>query len=96
MAERETQGRVLFDSAEVAQDILAHWLERFEAVAGAGGMAADALAQAVVDGDEHSGPALLEGHGLGHVGPPHHIHRRGGNGAIVRALLRTADPVRRE
>jgi hypothetical protein len=37
-----------------------------------------------------------EGHGLGHVGAPHHVHRRGGDGAVMGALLRTADPVLRE
>jgi hypothetical protein len=36
----------------VAQDTPAHRLERLEAFAEAGGMAADALAGAVVDGDE--------------------------------------------
>src|SRR4051794_15817616 len=80
----------------MAQDALAHRLERLEAVAGASGMAADALAGAVVDGDEDPGPAFSEGHGLGHVGAPHHAHRGGGDRAVVRALLRTADPVRRE
>src|SRR3712207_8603712 len=44
VAERETLGDVPLDGAEVAQDALAHRLERLEAVAGAGGMAADALA----------------------------------------------------
>ena len=61
--------------AEMAQHALAHRLERLEAVAGARGMDADALAGAVVDGDEHPGPPLVDGHGLGHVGSPHHIHR---------------------
>src|SRR3712207_927666 len=71
-------------------------LERLEAVAGGGGVAADALAGAVVDGDEDPGPALGEGDGLGHVGAPHGIHRGGGDGAVVRAMVGTADPVRRE
>ncbi len=42
VAEREALGDVPPDGAEVAQDALAHRLERLEAVAGAGGMAADA------------------------------------------------------
>src|SRR5919112_5633323 len=96
VAQGEALGRVLLDAAEVAQDALAHWLERLEAVAGAGGMAADALAGAMVDGNEHPGPAFSEGDSLGHVGAPHEIHGGGGDDAVMRALLRTADPVRRE
>src|SRR3712207_2430026 len=96
VAQGEALGHVSLDVAEVAQDGLAHRLERLEAVAGARGMAADALAGAMVDGDEDPGPALFEGHGLGHVGAPHDIHGGGGDGAVMRALLRTADPVRRE
>src|SRR3954454_15537891 len=96
VAEGETLGGVLLDAAEVAQDALAHRLECLEAVAGAGGMVADALAGAVVDGNEHPGPTFSDGHGLGHVGAPHDIYGGGGDGAIVGALLGTADPVRRE
>ena len=59
-------------------------------------MDADAFAGAVVDGDEDPGPPLAQGDGLGHVGAPHHVHRRGGDGAVVGALLGTADPVRRQ
>jgi hypothetical protein len=59
-------------------------------------MTADALAGAVIDGDEHPGPPLAQGDGLGHVGSPHHIHLRGGDGTVMRTLLRAADPVRRE
>jgi hypothetical protein len=58
VAERQTLGDVALDAAEVAQDALADRLERLEAAAGAGGMAADALAGAVVDGHEDPGPAL--------------------------------------
>src|ERR687886_2271553 len=96
VAQGEPLGAVPLDGAEVAQDALAHRLERLEAVARARGMAADALAGAMVDGDEDPGPAFSEGHGLGHVGAPHHVHRGGGDGAVVRALLGTADPVWRE
>src|SRR3712207_5813256 len=84
------------DRTEVAQDALPDRLERLEAVAGARGMAADALAGAVVHRDEDPGPALGQGDGLGHVGAPHEVHRRGGDGAVVRAPLRAADPVWRE
>src|SRR4051794_5733185 len=96
VTEREALGHILLDGTEVAQDALAHRLEGLEAVAGAGGMAADALAGAVVDGDEDPGPALSEGHSLGHVGAPHDIHGGGGDGAVVRALPRAADPGGRE
>src|SRR3954464_2990586 len=96
VAEGEALGRVLLDAAEVAQHALAHRLECLEAVAGAGGMVADALARAVVDGDENPGPTFFDGHGLGHVGAPHRVHRGGGDGAVMGALLGTADPVRRE
>src|SRR3954447_1301939 len=92
----EALGHVLLDGTEVAQDALAHRLECLEAVAGAGGMVAHALTGAVIDGDKHPGPALVQGHGLGHVGTPHDIHGGGGDGAVVRALLRVADAVRRE
>jgi hypothetical protein len=51
-------GNAAVDAAEVMQDALADWLERFEAVAGGGGMAADAPAGAVVDSDEDPSPAL--------------------------------------
>ena len=47
MAKRETLADVPLDGAEVAQDALADRLKRLEAVAGGGGMAADALAGAV-------------------------------------------------
>jgi hypothetical protein len=94
VAQGEPLGRALLDAAEVVQHALAHRLERLEAVAGARGMATDALAGAMVDGNEYPGPAFSEGHGLGHVGPPHDIHRGGGDGAVMGALLRTADPVR--
>src|ERR671929_1453994 len=96
VAQGEPLGAVPLDGAEMAQDALAHRLERLEAVAGAGGMAADALAGAVVDGNEDPGPALSEGHGLGHVGAPHHVHRGGGDGAVMGTLLGTADPMWRE
>src|SRR3982751_6895459 len=96
VAQGEPLGDAAADRAEVAQDALTDRLERLEAVAGAGGMAADALAGAVVDGDEDPGPAFSEGHSLGHIGAPHDIHGGGGDGAVVRALLRTADPVWRE
>src|SRR3954451_3337356 len=66
VAEREALGRILLDAAEVAQDALPDLLERLEAVAGARGMIADALTGAVVDGDEDPGPALPDGHALGH------------------------------
>ena len=59
-------------------------------------MVADALARAVVDGDEHPGATFSDGHGLGHVGAPHRVHRHFGDGAVMGALLGTADPVRRE
>ena len=58
--EGETLGCVLFDAAEVAQHALAHRLECLEAVAGAGGMVADALAGAVIDGDEDPGPTFSD------------------------------------
>src|SRR5919206_3409330 len=96
VAQGEPLGAVPLDGAEMAQDALAHRLERLEAVARARGMAADALAGAMVDGDEDPGPAFSEGHGLGHVGAPHHIHGGGGDGAIVRSLAWATDPVRRE
>src|SRR6476620_9421235 len=96
VAEGETFGHVLLDAAEVAQHALAHRLECLEAVTGARGMVADALAGAVVDGNEDPGPAVSDGHGLGHVGAPHCVHHRGGDGAVMGALLGTADPVRRE
>src|SRR3954469_19671016 len=96
VAERETLGHGLLDGAEVAQDALAHRLEGLEAVAGARGMAANALAGAVVNGDEHPGPTLVQGHGLGHVGAPHHIHGGGGDGAVMGARLGTADAMWRE
>ena len=96
MAQGEPLGRALLDAAEVAQHALAHRLERLEAVAGARGMAADALAGAMVDGNECPGAALAQGHGLGHVGPPHGVHRGRGDGAVMGALRQTADPVRRQ
>src|SRR5918997_2953922 len=52
VAQRQALGHVPPDRAEVAPHALADRLQRLEAVAGAGGMAADALAGAVVDGDE--------------------------------------------
>src|SRR4051812_15963300 len=93
VAEGETLGHILLDPAEVTQHALAHRLECLEAVAGAGGMVADALAGAVVDGNEHPGPPLAQGDGLGHVGAPHYVHRRGGDGAVMGARLGTADAV---
>src|SRR4051794_40390167 len=96
VAQGEALSHVLLDAAEMAQDALAHRLERLEAVAGAGGMAADALAGAVVDGDEDPGPALAQGDSLGHVGAPHHIHGGGGDGAVMGALLRATDALWRE
>src|SRR4051794_33903679 len=96
VAEGETLGRVLLDAAEVAQHALADRLERLEAVTGASGMVADALAGAVVDGNEHPGPTFFDGHGLGHVGASHCVHRGGGDGAVVGALLGTTDAVRRQ
>src|SRR3712207_9364185 len=80
VAQREALGHVLLDAAEVPQDALAHRLERFEAVAGTRGMAADARAGAMVDGNEHPGPAVSEADSLGHVGAPHEIHGGGGDG----------------
>src|SRR5215218_4473533 len=74
MAQREALGHVPLDRTEMAQHALADRLERLEAVAGGSGVAADALAGAVVDGDEDAGPALGQGDGLGHVGAPHHVH----------------------
>ena len=59
-------------------------------------MVADALAGAVVDGKEHPDPTVSDGHGLGHVGAPHCVHRRGGDGAVMGTLPGTADAVRRE
>src|SRR3954465_11935445 len=49
-AQREALGDLSLDAAEMAQDALAHRLERLEAVAGARGMAADAFAGAVGGG----------------------------------------------
>src|SRR5215213_2944240 len=96
VAQGEPLGDAAADRAEVAQDALTDRLERLEAVAGRGGVAADALAGAVVDRDEDARLSLGQGDGLGHVGAPHHVHRGGGDGAVMRAPLRTADPVRRE
>src|SRR5215211_4367360 len=96
VAQRQAAGDIGPDPAEVAQDALADRLERLEAVAGRGGVAADALAGAVVDRDEDAGPALGQGDGLGHVGAPHDVHRGGGDRAVVGARSRPPDPVRRE
>src|SRR5215210_6339397 len=96
VAQGEPLGDAAADRAEVAQAALTDRLERLEAVAGRGGVAADALAGAVVDRDEDARLSLGQGDGLGHVGAPHHVHRGGGDGAVMRAPLRTADPVRRE
>src|SRR3712207_9550661 len=62
-------GDVLGEAAEAAPHALADRLERLEAGGAEGGVDADALGRAVVDGDEHRGLALAQGHGLGHVGP---------------------------
>src|SRR4051794_40255475 len=56
--------------------------ERLEAVGAPAGMDADALGRAVVDGDEHRGPALA-GHHRGQVGPPHQADPLGRDRAVV-------------
>ena len=95
VAQRQAVGDAAADVAKMAQHAPTDWPERLEAVAGGGGMAADALAGAVVDGDEDASPAFGQGDGLSHVGAPHEVHRGGVDGAVMGALLRTADPVRR-
>ena len=64
------------EAAEVLPHALAERLQRLEAVARLGGVQADALARAVVDGDEDVDLALAGGDGRGHVGAPHRRRAR--------------------
>src|SRR4051812_36768044 len=57
-------------------------LQGLEPVGAAGGVDADALGRAVVDGDEHRG-LTLAGHHRGQVGPPHHVDPLGRDRAVV-------------
>src|SRR5512134_1869988 len=96
VAELKAGGHVLADDAEVLSHALAHRLQGLKAVGALVGVDADALAVAVVDGDEDMGHALRHGDGLGHVSPPQDVHGVGGDGAVVRLLRPLADPVRRQ
>ena len=68
MADAEAAGRVLLDATETLGDTLPDRLERLVAGAVQGGVDADALRRAVIDGDEHRDLAVLEGERGGHVG----------------------------
>jgi hypothetical protein len=96
VAQRQAVGGAARDGAEVAPHTSADRLERLEAVARGGGMNADALAGAVVRGDEDARLALGEGDGLGHVGAPHGIDAFGGDGAVMGPVSGAADAMRRQ
>ena len=67
VADGQPHGDPRIEAAEVLPHALPERLQRLEAVAPLGGVEADALAGAVIDGDEDVGQALAGGDGRGHV-----------------------------
>src|SRR5918998_4726412 len=92
MPDGEALSDVPGEATEVAPHALPDRLQRLEAVRVPGGMDADAVDRAVVDGDEHR-RLTLAGDGRGRIGAPEGVHGLGDDGAVVgpRAAGR-ADP----
>src|SRR3954464_15503235 len=82
VAEPEAGGDVLAEAPVASADGLPDRLQGLEPVGAAGGVNADALGRAVVDGHEHRG-LTLAGHHRGQVGPPHHVDPLGRDRAVV-------------
>src|SRR3954467_6149113 len=82
VAEPQAGGDVLGEGAMASADGLPDRLQGLEPVGAAGGVDADALGRAVVDGDEHRG-LTLAGHHRGQVGPPHQVDPLGRDRAVV-------------
>ena len=83
VADGQPCGDPLVEAAELLAHALAERLQRLEAVAREGGVDADALAGAVIDGHEHTDLAFLGGDGGGHVRPPHLVGSFRDDGPVV-------------
>src|SRR5918998_3974891 len=92
MPDGEALSDVPGEATEVAPHALPDRLQRLEAVRVPGGMDADAVGRAVVDGDEPR-RLTLAGDGRGQIGAPEGVYGLGDDGAVVgpRAAGR-ADP----
>src|SRR4051794_7051436 len=77
-----TPGRVLRKRPEAVEHAMVDRLQGREAGCPGGGVDADALGRAVVDGDEH-GSLSLASPGRRQVGAPHRVHLVGDEGAVV-------------
>src|SRR5918998_6246447 len=73
MPDGEALSDVPGEATEVAPHALPDRLQRLEAVRVPGGMDADAVGRAVVDGDEHR-RLTLAGDGRGQIGAPEGVH----------------------
>src|SRR3954447_11961391 len=80
----QTAPDLLGESPEAAPHALADGLKCLKAGGPARSMDAHALGRVMIDGDEHR-DLTLAGDGRGQVGAPHRVHRRGDDGAVVRA-----------
>jgi hypothetical protein len=95
VADGEAAGGVLLDAAEALGDALPDRLQRLVPGAVQGGVDADALGRAMVDGDEDRDLALLHREAGRHVGAPHRVDGLRDDRAVVAArAARTARPCR--
>src|SRR5436305_909978 len=83
VAQPQAGSDALGEAAMASADGLPDRLQGLEPAGAAGGVDADALGRAVVDGHEHRG-LTLAGHHRGQVGPPHHVDPLGRDRAVVR------------
>ena len=84
MTESKPGGRVGVKAGEVLFEALPDGIEGFKTRRPFGGVNADTIGSAVIDGGEYSDRAIVEGHRGGGIDAPHLVRAIGGDGSGMR------------
>ncbi len=95
VSELQPHGHVLSDGTEVLANPLADRLQGLEPIGAPVGMDTNAFRVAMIHGDEDVGQPLAQGHRLGHIGSPHHVHGLGSDFSVVDTARTLGQAVRR-
>ena len=84
MTESKPGGRVGVNAGEVLFEALPDGIEGFKTRRPFGGVNADTIGRAVIDGGEYSDRTIVEGHRGGGIDAPHLVRAIGGDGSGMR------------
>ena len=84
MTESKPGGRVGVKAGEVLFEALPDGIEGFKTRRPFGGVNADTIGRAVIDGGEYSDRTIVEGHRGGGIDAPHLVRAIGGDGSGMR------------